>query len=97
MVSAGGSHTVLLRSDGSAVAFGINVEGQCNIPKLEQGVSYTQVSAGFAIPDSHTFSHTVLLRSDGRTVACGYDHYTQCQIPALEQGRRYESYSAPSQ
>ena len=53
MVSAGDSQTVLLRSDGCAVAFGTNVEGQCNIPKLEQGVSYTQVSAGW----SHHYSH----------------------------------------
>ena len=61
-VSAGESHTVLLRSDGSAVACGSNYSGECNIPPLNQGLTYTDVSAGL--------SHTVLLRSDGIAVAC---------------------------
>ena len=45
MVSAGGSHTVLLRSDGTVVAFGDNTWRQCEIPPLDQGM-YTQVLAG---------------------------------------------------
>ena len=57
MVSAGVAHTVLLRSDGCTVACGQNVQGQCDIPPLDEGVTYTQVSAGGC--------HTVLLRSDG--------------------------------
>eukprot|EP00438_Fugacium_kawagutii_P036327 Skav220739 [mRNA] locus=scaffold2753:325557:325994:- [translate_table: standard] len=39
-VSADYSHTVLLRSDGKAVACGGNFSGQCNIPALEVGTSY---------------------------------------------------------
>ena len=45
-VSAGGLHTVLLRSDGSAVGIGDSSDGQCNIPALDEGLAYTQVSAG---------------------------------------------------
>ena len=33
---AGGSHTVLIRSDGAALAFGHNGAGQCNLPDLPQ-------------------------------------------------------------
>ena len=40
------------RNDGSAAACGHNFAGQCNIPPLDEGMSYTQVSAG---------SYTVLL------------------------------------
>lgn len=45
MASAGELHSVLLRSDGYAVALGQNVSGQCDIPDLDEGISYTQ--AGF--------------------------------------------------
>ena len=45
MVSAGLYHTVLLRSDGCAVACGDNECGQCDIPALDDDVTYTQVSA----------------------------------------------------
>ena len=41
------------RNDGSAVACRQDVAGQCNIPPLDEGMSYTQVSAGWY--------HTVLL------------------------------------
>ena len=73
MVSAGVDHTVLLRSDGRAVAVGQHVEGQCNLPELETGVEFVQVSAGGG--------HTVLLRSDGRVVAVGRNDDGQCNIP----------------
>lgn len=42
-VAAGSDHTVLLRSDGCAVACGRNDEGRCDIPEPESGVSYCQV------------------------------------------------------
>ena len=47
-IALGHEHTVLLTSDGRAVAFGRDTEGQCFIP--EPGATYTQVSAG----GSHT-------------------------------------------
>ena len=86
MVSAGRCHTVLLQSDGSAIACGTNSFGQCDIPALEEGLSYTQVSAGRG--------HTVLLRSDGRAVACGSNFAGQCNIPPLEEGISYTQVSA---
>ena len=32
----GGNHTVLVRSDGAALAFGHNGAGQCEIPELPE-------------------------------------------------------------
>eukprot|EP00438_Fugacium_kawagutii_P027414 Skav212003 [mRNA] locus=scaffold304:157332:157943:+ [translate_table: standard] len=79
-------HTVLLRSDGSAVACGWNDHGQCNLPRLEEGLSYTQVAAGR--------THTVLLRSDGRVVACGDNADGQCAVRRLEEGLSYTHIAA---
>ena len=62
MTSAGFPFTLLLRSDGTAIARGN--AGISYIPRLDAGLSYTQESAGGF--------HTVLLRSDGTAVACGY-------------------------
>eukprot|EP00438_Fugacium_kawagutii_P033996 Skav211211 [mRNA] locus=scaffold934:85694:86911:- [translate_table: standard] len=84
-VAAGGMHTVLLRSDGSAVACGSNSLGQCDIPPLGDGVTYAQVAGN---------AHTVLLRSDGSAVACGYNENRQCDIPPLDDGLTYTQVSA---
>ncbi|WP_264060738.1 Ig-like domain-containing protein [Mycolicibacterium psychrotolerans] len=73
-VAGGGQHTVLLRSDGTAVAVGDSQYGQCNIPAIDDpGVTYTQVAAGQY--------HTVLLRSDGQVVAVGANDRGQLNIP----------------
>ena len=84
-VAAGFAHTVLLKSDGTAVACGRNDHGQCNIPALKEGVSYTNV----AVVHTSTAHHTVLLKSDGSAVACGCNLYGQCDIPELPKGIRY--------
>ena len=77
----GATHSVLLRSDGTAVACGDNRLGQCNIPDLVEGVIYTHVDTGVA--------HTVLLASDGTAVACGSNEDGACNVPALSVGVIY--------
>lgn len=62
-VSAGQWHSVALRSDGRAIAWGQNSLGQCAIPPLPPGMTYQAVSAGS--------QRTALLRSDGVVVECG--------------------------
>ena len=79
--AAGHWHTVLLRSDGTAIACGRNLEGECEIPILEDGMFYNSVVAGH--------DHTVLLKSDGTAVAVGCDDHGQCQIPPLQAGVSY--------
>ena len=88
MPAAGCLHTVLLRSDGTAVACGDDGGGRCRIPALEGEVTYTQVAAGVY--------HTVLLRSDGTAVACGYDGDGRCRIPALEDAVTYTRSLSPA-
>jgi len=85
MVSAGFAHAVLLRSDGCAVAIGRNRFGQCDVPALDEGMTYTQISAKpaeisvYLIPSSKAG----LLRSDGSAVAIGDNEREQRNIPAL--------------
>jgi len=69
-VSAGYSHTAMLRSDGKVFAFGKNESGQCKLPK-DSG--YAQVSAGG--------SHTVLLDKNGDAKGVGSNEFKQCNIP----------------
>ncbi len=59
-VSAGGDHTVGLKSDGTVVATGDNDDGQCNVSAWS---NIEQASAGRY--------HTVGLESDGTVVAAG--------------------------
>eukprot|EP00435_Cladocopium_sp_Y103_P048342 s604_g14.t1 len=82
----GHANTVLLRSDGSAVAIGKNINGQRNVPPLDEGLAYTQISAGAM--------HTVFLRSDGTAIATGDNGHGQCNIPALDEGMTYTQVSA---
>ena len=65
----------MLKSDGTAAAFGDNDCGQCNISALPDGVTYTQAAAGGL--------HTVMLKSDGTAAAFGDNHFGQCNILAL--------------
>merc|ERR1712232_1240087 len=71
--AAGKAHTVLLQSDGQAVANGLNDRGQCEIPVLPPGLRYVRAAAGS--------THTVLLRSDHRAAACGGNDEGQCSLP----------------
>ena len=68
-ISAGGWHTVGVKSDGTALAVGHNSYGQCDVSSW---TDIMQVSAG-------TF-HTVGLKSDGTVVAVGRNDYGQCDV-----------------
>ncbi len=72
VISAGGSHTVGLKSDGTVVAVGDNQYGQCDI---SDWTDIVEVSAGTA--------HTVGLRSDGTVIAVGDNQYGQCNVSYL--------------
>lgn len=67
--SAGGKHTVAIKTDGTVVAVGDNSSGQCDISTWTDIVA---VSAGIF--------HTVGLKSDGTVVAAGSDNYGQCGV-----------------
>jgi alpha-tubulin suppressor-like RCC1 family protein len=69
MVAAGGYHALGLQSDGSVIATGLNITGQCSIDDWENSI---QVAAGGY--------HTVGLRTDGTIVAAGVNDYGQCNV-----------------
>ena len=68
-VSAGGGHTVGLRSDGTVVAVGQNSDGQCEVSGWKDIVA---VSAGEAF--------TVGVKSDGTVVAVGNNSDGRCNV-----------------
>ncbi len=67
--SAGGSHTVALKVDGTVVAVGKKIWGQCNVSGWMDIVA---ISAGG--------NHTVGLKADGTVVAVGYNDFEQCNV-----------------
>lgn len=70
-VSAGGTHTVALKVEGTVVAWGDDAYGQSTVPSgLDRVIA---VAAGEY--------HTVALRSDGTVVAWGYDSAGQATVP----------------
>ncbi len=70
-VSAGGSHCLGLKSDGSVATWGNNVNGQCSLP--EQNDCFVAISAGW--------KHSLGLKSDGSIVAWGRHFEGQSYVP----------------
>lgn len=68
-VSAGYAHTVGLKRDGTVVATGQNIYGQCNV---ENWKDISEIVAGK--------KHTVGLKKDGRVVATGNNDSGQCNV-----------------
>jgi hypothetical protein len=68
-VTAGGYHTVGLKSDGTVVGVGHNSAGECNVSGW---TDISQVAAGYG--------HTVGLKTDHTVVAVGYNDYRQCDV-----------------
>ena len=67
-----GTSLVHGQSTGFIVAWGKNVDGQCNIPALNEG--FVAVAGGG--------DHSLGLKSDGSIVAWGYSGWGQCNVPA---------------
>jgi alpha-tubulin suppressor-like RCC1 family protein len=71
-IAAGGEHTVVLKNDGTVLAWGENNYGQTTIPTGLAGV--TAIAAGEG--------HTVALKNDGTVVAWGSSYYGVTTVPA---------------
>jgi alpha-tubulin suppressor-like RCC1 family protein len=69
MVAVGESHTVGLKSDGTALAVGLNISGQCDVS------SWTDIVQVAAFEN-----YTVVLKSDGTAVAVGSNISGQCDV-----------------
>ncbi|MBE6765481.1 MAG: hypothetical protein E7546_06355 [Ruminococcaceae bacterium] len=69
IVAVGWYHTAAVKSDGGAVACGLNDKGQCDVGEWNDIV---QIAAGAY--------HTVGLRSDGTVVATGDNKSGQCNV-----------------
>jgi hypothetical protein len=80
-VSAGARHSVVRRSDGAVLAFGLNGSGQCTVPPIPAGLAYVDIAAGS--------DHSVARLSDGSLLAWGANGYGQCNVPALPNGVTY--------
>ena len=80
--AAGAFHTVLVRSDGTAVG---SSGSHIQIPRLPTGIRYIAVAANL--------EHTILLRSDGRVVSCRNHtvEFVECSTPSLPAGMMYTS------
>jgi len=85
-IATNGGFAVALRSDGNAVAWGDNSQGQCYVPPLPPGVLYVAVAAGV--------EHAVARRSDGNVVAWGAGFFGQTAVPALPPGVEYVGVAA---
>jgi hypothetical protein len=89
-IAAGGennvSHSVARTSDGLVHAWGGNLSGQCNVPPLPAGLTYTAIAAGY--------NHTLACRSDGTCAAFGWNQQGQCNVPPLPTGVRFVDVSA---
>ena len=73
----------MIRDDGEAIAFGVNISGQCNVPALPAGKRYSSAAAGPY--------YSILIRDDGEAIAFGVNSFGQCNVPALPAGKRYSS------
>ena len=70
-IAGGYLHSLALRKDGTVVAWGSDVYGQCTIPP-----DVTKVVAVAA-----SSSHSLALKGDGTVVAWGDNSYGQCTVP----------------
>ena len=77
-VAAGSAVTVALREDGVVLCWGMNQNGQCNVPIGLRDVR--QVASGLL--------HTMALTRAGQVVCWGWNGNGQCTVPASSVPRR---------
>jgi hypothetical protein len=71
---AGGEyHSLALKADGGVVAWGLNNNGQCDVPAAARS-GVAAVAAGLR--------HSLALKGDGGVAAWGLNDYGQCDVPA---------------
>ncbi|MBL8803289.1 MAG: hypothetical protein JNN27_14885 [Planctomycetes bacterium] len=80
-ISSQGTHVAALRSDGVAVCWGDNSQGQSNVVSLPPGLSYVEVAAGTWF--------TAARRSDGAVICWGQNTYGECNVPTLPPGVQF--------
>jgi alpha-tubulin suppressor-like RCC1 family protein len=72
-ISAGQTHRLALKTNGTVVAWGWNGYGECNVPgDLSSAVA---VAAG-------SYAHSLALQADGRVRAWGYNNWKQRDVPS---------------
>jgi hypothetical protein len=79
--TVGVSHSVAIRSDGTAVAWGWNYYGACNVPPPPIGVRYVNASC--------SYYRTDLVRDDGAITSVGYNIQGTLNPPQSPAGLRF--------
>jgi hypothetical protein len=80
-VAVGEDHVIALRSDGTLVAWGGNLYGQCNVPALPSGRTISSISA--------RYQSNWLVLDDGSIVVFGKTSFGQAAFPTLPLGVGY--------
>jgi len=92
MVSAGGNHSVAIKTDGTIWAWGYNYSGQLgissnvsqNVPtKIGVGTTWKYVTAGG--------EHTIALKNDGTIWSWGYNNYGQLGLGTTDTATTHNS------
>ena len=71
-VAAGYEHSLGLKDDGSIVAWGLNNDGQCDVPAPNAG--FVDIAGGWV--------HSLGLKADNSIVAWGRTIEGQCNVPS---------------
>ena len=79
-IACGGSHTVILKNDGSVWSCGYNTYGQLGLGNNNNNTTFTQVTTNINNDVKQIAcgnQHTIILKNNGSLWACGYNSYGQ--------------------
>ncbi len=85
-IASGHHHSLALTPDGRVVAWGVDEDGETDVPTSLAGKTVTAISAGT--------EHSLALTSDGQVTAWGGNRYHQTDVPASLSGRTVTAISA---